>query len=212
MFPWIFNYVTTDSVGNMLCKQNDILEQIACSLKTIANNNTDQYSFWSTVILGIITLCVTIYLGKQQNHISRRQHNLELFNKRWLAFEELKTLGAEAEGFKHIFVEDVKNEETESFYEVSHKLKFLASKCEILFNRDIKEGILKATIAFEKYHQNRDLIEQWKRYFNEFVSNGRLPVEYQKAIDNDVKLCGEVLVCFDGIYEKMLSFIKDIEV
>lgn len=205
MFPWLCNYIDVKSIENAIYSQNNILQNLIDSM-----NKSSNYSLLATVILGVITVGITIYFGYQQNNISKRQHNLELFNKRWLALEELKNIGYEAESFKHIYFEDIKDSEKESYHAIIHKINFFASKCEILFDSNIKTEILQACKSFEEYHKYEDTMEMKNRHAKEYekIFNEKIA----DIIDESPKLQVKMFYDFEKLYHKMLDFIRNTKI
>lgn len=140
-------------------QQNEILEKLEASLINIANNSTDRYSFWATVIFGLITF----YLGWQQNKISKKQHNLELLNKRWVLLEEFKLLE------KNFFdmrrdVAEVGNENLSQTYALfNEKFMLLNQQIRILFGEDTFNNLETFRNHCREYHEKQIKYFQVKR-------------------------------------------------
>lgn len=152
-------------------------------------------------------------IQSRQEDVQQKQHNLDLFNKRWAMLEELTSLGAEAMTFKHIYHEDLKKDDSseKNYYTIANKLNVFAEKCVILFNIDMSQQFKKIHDDFIEYHRTLDSIEEWKKYHEE------CPEQYtkekkQKLEEKKINLDLYILKSFDSFYKDMLTFIQLTEV
>lgn len=142
-------------------QQNKVIEQLAISLANIANDQTAKYSFWATIVLGIITLGITVYFGVQQYKISKKQHNLELFNKRWTLLEELRILGKEYFDFPHSATpDDVTQDPNKNYYLFDNKLTLFNDKSFAIMGKKTYEELEKLRQKCMEYHQIQ--MEYWQ--------------------------------------------------
>lgn len=157
MFPWMFNYVTADSIVHILYKQNEILAQIAAHLHTTASDHSGLWSFWSSLIIGLVAL----WTAFQQNKISKKQHNLELFDKRWAMLEELRILGNEYFDFPHSATsEDAINDPNKNYYLFDNKLTLFNNKSFVIMGKKTYDELEKLRQKCMEYHQIQ--MEYWQ--------------------------------------------------
>ena len=150
MFPWMFNYVTADSISYILYKQNEILAQIAAHLHATANDHSGFWSFWSSLTIGLVAL----WTAFRQNEISKKQHNLELFNKRWAMLEELRILENEYFDFPHSTTpEDVTKDPNKNYYLFDNKLTLFNDKSFAIMGKKTYEELEKLRQKCMEYHQ-----------------------------------------------------------
>ena len=161
MFSLLFNQMDSILLISSIQQQNKVIEQLAISLANIANDQTAKYSFWATIVLGIITLGITVYFGVQQYKISKKQHNLELFNKRWAMLEELRILGNEYFDFPHSTTsEDTTKDPNKNYYLFDNKLTLFNDKSFAIMGKKTYEELEKLRQKCMEYHQIQ--MEYWQ--------------------------------------------------
>ena len=161
MFSLLFNQIDSILLISNIQQQNKILEQLSSSLDSIAKDQTSKYSFWATIVLGIVTLGITIYFGIQQYRISKKQHNLELFNKRWTLLEELRILGKEYFDFPHSATpEDAINDPNKNYYLLDNKLTLFNNKSFVIMGKKTYDELEKLRQKCMEYHQIQ--MEYWQ--------------------------------------------------
>lgn len=83
MFWRFYRNVDLTGLQTALEEQNTLLTQIS---RLLSDRWADWASLGASVIIGLITL----WLAQQQSKIMSRQHNLELFNRRWVCWKSLR--------------------------------------------------------------------------------------------------------------------------
>lgn len=151
--------------------------------------------------LGLVVFSYFQYL------VQKKEHTLNLFNKRWQAFKDLQEIGKKAENWKHIYYQEEPSTE-ENYWTMYNKINLFADECEILFNKDIAKIGKETAEIFKSYHQTIDQIIDWDKYHEE------CPEQYSKTKrkdlhDTQVKASIQLLKLFDDWYKKMLTFIKN---
>ena len=200
MFHWLYNYV---DIEDAIYLQNDILQNMIEHMDKSSNS-----SLMATVILGLITIFITIYLGnqqkelsEQQNEILKKQYNFERINKCLLAVDQFKKIMDKAITF---------NLNEDDYYALWKQMNDFISTSDIVFKSEIKEKIIEAKKSFEDYHRNNDVIELFNK-----ESNNYSPEEYknadkcvQDAHKNVPSLQREIYIKFSEALDGMLDFIR----
>ena len=160
MFHWLYNYV---DIEDAIYLQNDILQNMIEHMDKSSNS-----SLMATVILGLITIFITIYLGnqqkelsEQQNEILKKQYNFERINKCLLAVDQFKKIMDKAITF---------NLNEDDYYALWKQMNDFISTSDIVFKSEIKEKIIEAKKSFEDYHRNNDVIELFNKESNNYSS------------------------------------------
>lgn len=163
--PWMFNYVDSMLVNHIIQQQNVMLSQIASHLESMANDHSGLWSFWASVIIGLIAL----WTAFRQNEISKKQHNLELFDKRWALLEELRILGNEYFDFPHSATpEEGMNDPDKNYCLLDNKLKLFNNKSFVIMGKktyDELENLRQKCMEYHqlqmKYWQVKSKLEMW---------------------------------------------------
>lgn len=217
MFPWMFNYIATDPLSHILYEQNEILTQIATHLNTIANDHSGEWSFWSSLIIGL----VAVWTAFQQSKISKRQHNLELFDKRWALLEELRILGNEYFDFPHSAApEETVNNPKKNYCLFDNKMLLFNNKAFVIMGKETYEELEKLRKKCMEYHQIQE--EYWQvkkklKFWDEVYKNKiESKEELQQQETNLTKEIGTVQLktydMWNNIYKIFLYQIQNREI
>lgn len=153
----MFDYVDSMLVNHIIQQQNVMLSQIASYLQSMVNDHSGLWSFWASVIIGLIAL----WTAFQQNEISKKQHNLELFDKRWALLEELRILGNEYFYFPHSATpKEGMNDPDKNYYLLDNKLKLFNNKSFVIMGKKTYDELENLRQKCMEYHQLQ--MEYWQ--------------------------------------------------
>ncbi len=195
MFPMLYHYIDTTALQQLMEEQNKLLSYIANNLSP----SLDYCELIATVILGLITL----WIAKQQTTIMKKQHNLDLFNKRWALYEELKVLAKQSYTQKQDFLADgIKNYNT--FYS---QLKTLSQQLSIIFDPEISDKCDKLANNYQEMYQlQKELKTNDSRLT---ICNNKSNQEKEvEIITNMGSLSAKILTTWEDIQRSMLANIK----
>lgn len=195
MFPILYNYIDTTALQQLMEKQNKLLSYIADNISP----SLDYCELIATVILGLITL----WIAKQQTTIMKKQHNLDLFNKRWALYEELKVLAKQSYTQKQDFSADgIKN--YNAFYS---QLKTLSQQLSIIFDPEISNKCDKLANNYQEMYQlQKELKTNDSRLT---ICNNKSNQEKEvEIITNMGSLSAKILTTWEDIQRSMLANIK----
>ncbi|MCI7421239.1 MAG: hypothetical protein MSS98_06185 [Alphaproteobacteria bacterium] len=178
-------------------------------LKEAMKNIIDCLSAFGPTITALLVAWISVW----QFDLQRKQHNLALYEKRWDFWEETKKLGNEAQSFKHIFCEDIKDDNNENYHTISNKIKSLANRSTILFGKEVEKNFLDIVDSFEKLHQIDDKILLNLKYKDSYNSMGRnITKENIELHNNKLKLSPLHIKQWDILAEKIFAKIKELDV
>lgn len=191
----LYHYIDTTALQQLMEEQNKLLSYIANNLSP----SLDYCELIATVILGLITL----WIAKQQTTIMKKQHNLDLFNKRWALYEELKVLAKQSYTQKQDFLADgIKNYNT--FYS---QLKTLSQQLSIIFDPEISDKCDKLANNYQEMYQlQKELKTNDSRLT---ICNNKSNQEKEvEIITNMGSLSAKILTTWEDIQRSMLANIK----
>lgn len=151
--------------------------------------------------LGLVVFSYFQYL------VQKKEHTLNLFNKRWQAFKDLQEIGKKAENWKHIYYQEEPSVE-ENYWTMYNIINLFADECEILFNKDIAKIGKETAEIFKSYHQAIDHARDWDKYHEEYPEQFTKEKikDYSDMLTNTPL---QLYKLFDDWYNNILIFIKD---
>ena len=168
------------------------------------------FSAFGPLVVGFATV---IFASKQrdiqeeQKIIESKQHNLELFNKRWALLEELKILGAQAESIKHNKETNSDTENNRHWSLIKNELDTFSTKCSILFDSEMEEACKEISEKFTNLHTTIDEELNWEKYHKDYPEN--YPEKLGgKLLNEKITLHMELCKSLASFYNDMLNFIK----
>lgn len=199
MFPILYAYIDTTALQVFLEEHNRLLSHIANNTFSLA----DVCSLVATLILGLMTRGI----AKKQTTIMKKQHNLDLFNKRWTVYEELKELAKQVYTQKQDFsTEGIKNYNV--FYS---QLKTFSQQLSILFDQEISD---KCDELANNYQEMYQLQVELKINDNTLKKcNNKSHQEKEVEIMTNIgSLSATILTNWEDIQKSILSKIKNSDI
>ena len=212
----MFNYIDPNSLNHLLYKQNDALAQIAIHLQTMANDNSGLWSFWSSLIIGGVAL----WTAFQQNKILKKQHNLELFDKRWALLEELRILGNEYFDFPHSATpEDAINDPDKNYHLFDNKLILFNNKSFVIMGKKTYDELEKLRQKCMEYHQMqmkywqvKSKLEMWDAIYAGTGSKEELQKQESSLVTQIGSIQMTVYNMWSNIHKTFVQQIQDKEI
>lgn len=199
MFPILYAYINTTALQVFLEEHNRLLSHIANNTFSLA----DGCSLVATLILGLMTWGI----AKKQTTIMKKQHNLNLFNKRWTVYEELKELAKQVYTQKQDFsTEGIKNYNV--FYS---QLKTFSQQLSILFDQEISDECDELANNYQEMYQ---LQVELKINDNTLKKcNNKSHQEKEVEIMTNIgSLSATILTNWEDIQKSILSKIKNSDI
>lgn len=210
MFWWFYRNVDLTGIQTALEEQNILLTQISNSM---ANHWADWASLAASVIIGLITL----WIARQQSKIMRKQHNLELFNKRWVMLEEFKILADTYSSLQYANPIEIAEDPSKNYYLFDDKLIEFSQKAYVVFGKKTSEKFTYVrNLCVEKHKRQNELwnIQQKLSIWDECVqdrlgSKESLKAKEQAIMNEITTLSTQVLLSWGPIYNLILNIIQN---